>query len=545
MGPGRLETCWSCRRPVFLAERLVAGGKLRHRTCFTCKRCGHQLNLVGSYETEEGDFVCETCPDEEKPAPEQAKPVEQTDLATSQRDEYSLNFEEALDSLLQSRTDDKKSEFLNNLIGDNQDGAESAGKTDSGNDQTLTIEMEDKFKKLHEITHGDLVGNSASVDDIKKEVSLIIDKIIEEAIQRIDKEEDVKEEEPDVEQPAPSPPASEMKVSEKTEGEPIQAEEEPSHAEEEPTRTEEEPSLAEEEPTRAEEEPSHAEEEYPEDLNPFADEEETAEMRKPPVPATRNRASAVSYNKDGQKIIQAPKVNLNPFWSDGEPSSEEEDSKPVPAPRTSLRPQDRSKFGSNTSLNSYSSSVSTSRRKKGPAPLPPPMISPPSPASNSSTPLADSSRSPVSTYRTHRKSKPAPPPPVKEAHEPSAEKKEKNYENKMKQNLTSPDKSTYGKWKRKKGQAPSLPIPQRRRITPLPLPDLFRELEDLEVQQRELERQGVNIEQTIRHYEAEEAEVGENKLEDGKDVEGLILQLFEIVNQKNELFRRQAELMYL
>lgn len=30
-----------------------------------------------------------------------------------------------------------------------------------------------------------------------------------------------------------------------------------------------------------------------------------------------------------------------------------------------------------------------------------------------------------------------------------------------------------------------------------------------------------------------------------KEVEDLILQLFELVNEKNELFRRQAELMYL
>lgn len=30
-----------------------------------------------------------------------------------------------------------------------------------------------------------------------------------------------------------------------------------------------------------------------------------------------------------------------------------------------------------------------------------------------------------------------------------------------------------------------------------------------------------------------------------KEVEDLILQLFDLVNEKNELFRRQAELMYL
>jgi len=29
------------------------------------------------------------------------------------------------------------------------------------------------------------------------------------------------------------------------------------------------------------------------------------------------------------------------------------------------------------------------------------------------------------------------------------------------------------------------------------------------------------------------------------DIENLVLQLFELVNEKNELFRKQAELMYL
>lgn len=31
----------------------------------------------------------------------------------------------------------------------------------------------------------------------------------------------------------------------------------------------------------------------------------------------------------------------------------------------------------------------------------------------------------------------------------------------------------------------------------------------------------------------------------GAEVEDMILQLFELVNEKNELFRKQAELMYL
>lgn len=36
-----------------------------------------------------------------------------------------------------------------------------------------------------------------------------------------------------------------------------------------------------------------------------------------------------------------------------------------------------------------------------------------------------------------------------------------------------------------------------------------------------------------------------NNQSNSKEVEDLILQLFELVNDKNELFRRQAELMYL
>lgn len=60
------------------------------------------------------------------------------------------------------------------------------------------------------------------------------------------------------------------------------------------------------------------------------------------------------------------------------------------------------------------------------------------------------------------------------------------------------DKSSYGKWKRKKGPAPSRPVPQRRQIRPLPLAELRRELDIIEVQQQGLEKQGVKLEQLIR-----------------------------------------------
>lgn len=60
----RREPCKKCGLPVFLAERLNVNNYLYHRTCFRCARCSHQLSLANYYETEQGQYCCETCPDE-------------------------------------------------------------------------------------------------------------------------------------------------------------------------------------------------------------------------------------------------------------------------------------------------------------------------------------------------------------------------------------------------------------------------------------------------------------------------------------------------
>ena len=70
-----------------------------------------------------------------------------------------------------------------------------------------------------------------------------------------------------------------------------------------------------------------------------------------------------------------------------------------------------------------------------------------------------------------------------------------------------------------------------------------QELDDIEVKQVELERQGVNLEQNIRSLT--EPEDGNEAAGDGIHIEEMILQLFDLVNEKNELLRRQTELMYL
>ena len=73
-----------------------------------------------------------------------------------------------------------------------------------------------------------------------------------------------------------------------------------------------------------------------------------------------------------------------------------------------------------------------------------------------------------------------------------------------------------------------------------------------EIKQQEMERQGVDLEKTIREVceqsDKKRAEAGlENNDRDslGPEAEDLIVQLFELVNEKNELFRRQTELMYM
>jgi MICAL-like protein 1 len=77
----------------------------------------------------------------------------------------------------------------------------------------------------------------------------------------------------------------------------------------------------------------------------------------------------------------------------------------------------------------------------------------------------------------------------------------------------------------------------------LPIKEIKRELDYIEIQQQGLERQGVRLEQIIRE-KCEGPDIDLNASL-SIEVEDLVLQLFEVVNEKNELFRKQAELMYL
>uniref|UniRef100_A0A1Q3FAF6 Putative regulatory protein mlp n=1 Tax=Culex tarsalis TaxID=7177 RepID=A0A1Q3FAF6_CULTA len=142
-------------------------------------------------------------------------------------------------------------------------------------------------------------------------------------------------------------------------------------------------------------------------------------------------------------------------------------------------------------------------------------------------------------------------------------KDNKEAQNRNRQSQTSPtssqnndsynsfmsNKSQQGKWKRRKGPAPALPVPlpERKAIKMLPLKEIRQEMDIIETQQQGLEKQGVILEQMIRERcEGVGPEMDITGIQtNSKEVEDLIMQLFELVNEKNELFRRQAELMYL
>ncbi|RZC41733.1 MICAL-like protein 1, partial [Asbolus verrucosus] len=385
--------------------------------------------------------------------------------------------------------------------------------------------------------------------------------------------------------------------------------------------------------------PNKNPEEYPDDLNPFDDEDEleqekeakksTAVSLNPfeddeddipeaqsPKPAARKKVKPSATDKDissiyierisinpfeedddfeekttevpqpaKRKIIAPPKISLNPFWSDDE---EKDQDKPVPKPRISKtsggapEPKPRESglsMNSSTTFGSLSS-VSSSQsgytlKKKKPAPKPPSMISGTESGHSSltSSPSHSVTQSPRATPKV-RKHKKAPLPPTSTPLEGSSTPPEINIvlgddfekekfakdelnRNRQSQNLSlqspsssenssslgAPNKSTYGKWKRRKGQAPTRPIPQRRAIKSLPMVEVRRELEIIEIQQQGLEKQGVRLEQIIRE-KCEGPDVNPDESLP-PEIEEMVLQLFELVNEKNELFRRQAELMYL
>lgn len=101
------------------------------------------------------------------------------------------------------------------------------------------------------------------------------------------------------------------------------------------------------------------------------------------------------------------------------------------------------------------------------------------------------------------------------------------------------------KWRHTKGPAPALPISRISIKHELSNQEINHELEIIKVQQNGLEKQGVMLEKMIRSRCEDDENDNPESLSGDNDIDDLMMQLFEIVNEKNELFRRQAELLNL
>uniref|UniRef100_A0A452SLK1 F-actin monooxygenase n=1 Tax=Ursus americanus TaxID=9643 RepID=A0A452SLK1_URSAM len=56
---GGSDTCYFCRKRVYVMERLSAEGKFFHRSCFKCEYCATTLRLSAyAYDIEDGKFYC-------------------------------------------------------------------------------------------------------------------------------------------------------------------------------------------------------------------------------------------------------------------------------------------------------------------------------------------------------------------------------------------------------------------------------------------------------------------------------------------------------
>jgi hypothetical protein len=525
---GRLhEPCRTCALPVEIISRLHVGGRILHRTCFRCARCNTQLSLASYYETETGEFCCEVCPDEEKKEAVTLRANKDLAGLMSADSGHSSDEEEEMEvdmSVTSGHTvaETVASTDFNDNIAEESDNAKEEGEAD--NKGELCQKRDGSPDALHD--NLDTNPSNEAVQDIVVEfisnASFDDQSNVDETVDLI---EDIMVLSRDVD--------SDNK-SEKVEVE---------------------------------------EKEYPDHNNPFGDDNEEDSSSSTVQPSVANVVKETEVEKPKEK-----EVSTNPFGSDVESDDDGSASKATQSynPNFGLNP-----FGSDLSDEegkSPSLSVRSATRKKRRAPLPPGTAAPvpaprpsllatpgplPHPRGGTAKRLKDADN-------LHRRSQilesihssPADgPPPASTIPEDavsvasdtaslrSSTVNSAAHSSQLSVSMFSnigPDKADEGQWRKKKGPAPARPIPPKRTVRKLARKAINQELIDIEVKQGELERQGVKLEKTIREIcAASDAEEGANRDSLGPEAEDLIIQLFDLVNEKNELFRRQTELIYM
>jgi len=582
---GRLnEPCRQCSQTVEIISRLNVGGRILHRTCFKCARCETQLSLASYYETETGDFCCEVCPDEEKKEAVTLKANKNLATMMSADSGHSSDEEEEGE-----KEDEKKEEEMREdttvtsaYVGQKVLELERLTSTDFNANVADTAAKIDDTGGQENVTANDEVGDST--EDIEVALSDQTNAnnneafTSKEAVDQITRgvAEDIS-----------------FDVTVEVNDNEGDANKETILSNEKATEVADEGLLSQKKETPTLVGTELDEDEYPDGKNPFGDEddEEDAEEISPLVQANL----AIVVNDDNEEKAKEKELSTNPFGSDLDSDDEEESkcsrtqtpataSSPAVPANSSLNP-----FGSDLSDEeevpaSPSLSVRSATRKKRRAPLPPGAA--PTPAPRLSLGLSSSPASPsrpvhrggtakrlkdadnlqrrsqiMESIHGQQQQQPTSPLVASAIAEdsisiasettsaPSIQSESSMRSSSLSVSMFAhmgPDKAEEGQWRKKKGPAPARPIPPKRTVKKLARKAINQELTDIEVKQGELERQGVKLEKTIREICARnDAEEGANRDSLGPEAEDLIIQLFDLVNEKNELFRRQTELIYM
>ena len=206
---------------------------------------------------------------------------------------------------------------------------------------------------------------------------------------------------------------------------------------------------------------------YPTELNPFESEDSFA----------MQPSDILLVKKASSKERIAP---LNPFEED------DEDEEQNATQNVYITPPPKSPVNSIRSTGSGTGSVSGRPRKSRRAPLPPTMLSP---QSRNSSPISPA-----------KEKRPAPPPPRSRASLPITstptppERKVIPAPPNLLKGLKEKTNNATAQQYRKKRRAP----PPKRHVAPLPEATIKTEIADLNVKEKELERQGITLEANIR-----------------------------------------------
>lgn len=348
------EPCAKCNLPVFIAERLNVGKLLFHRTCFRCARCSNQLTLSNYYETENNEYCCETCPDEEvivkdEPADDKfvwSRPLSDEEKSANLKlDDYSSKFETALENLSESFSTKARSDFVQSQLEDwesdsvNEEPPELPATkppdiksvsgdedkcSDSGfppNEQNVNSVVSDNQLETAEDSQDVVTKEESRTESAETSESVIV--IDDSVITVSDTSSSKVELNPFEEYPDDLNPFGDEDDGEQTEEKPPPP----------PTKTDYDSSLNpfgsddddhQEQPApspkpRAKKKikPPPEDKEIPD--SPFKEDEEEEVVEKPPSPSPK------------KKVIPAPRITLTPFWFEKQQSASD---KPVPLPRS-------------------------------------------------------------------------------------------------------------------------------------------------------------------------------------------------------------------